>query len=153
MQNLINKSSTPLRETMRRFIDNFKWTVIISTIFVIIYIIISIITLGHISINDFRFMIIIFLGGVFSEIMNKSKGFFHSLRWISIGLYQGFLFFIYYIGVNIVNKSFTNYGPHAGPFNQVLWIALLLLGFTIIYLLPLNIVGGLVGFLAKHTLS
>ena len=126
----------------------YKWWLLIPTIFVMIYITISFVTLGHVSANDFRFMIIIAIGGFLGEIINKSKGFFNSLKaWISVGIYQGILFFIYGIGVYIVDKSFTNYGTNENVFTQVLFSSWVILGFTVFYLLPVNMIGGCIGFI------
>jgi len=141
---------------VRSFIDKYKWTIIISTIFVIIYIVTATlgITFGYFNnmpLYDFQFMIIIFLGGVFNEIINKRpRGFLYSLYiWIAIGLYQGVLFFVYMVGFYSYNIYMNNISIGV-IFGVASFLLPAIIGLIIFYLLPANIVGGLIVFLTKR---
>ena len=139
-------------------IGRYKWWFLISTIFFIIYILLLIYfqTFGiheHGNANDPYVMIIIFIGGVFGEIINKSKDLFYSIKaWIFVGLYQGILFFlIYWIVYSIIiNKSITNSGPWSGVYANFYYMIFTTIGITTYIFLPSNLLGGLIVFSARY---
>jgi hypothetical protein len=135
---------------------SYKWCLVIGTVFFLIYIsaFIFIITFRiseHQWASDLRLIIILFIGAIFGEIINKSKGVIHSfIVWISIGIYQGILFYlIYWIVFSFIIKQGLAEQSALGP---IFFSIITTFGLTIYCFIPANIVGRIIAFIVRYFL-
>jgi hypothetical protein len=133
---------------------SYKWWLVIGTVFSLIYIgaFIYVLTFNiweHQWANDLRLIIILFFGGILGEIINKSKDIIYSfVAWISIGIYQGILFyFVYWIVFQfIINQELVKPSPES----PLLFPIITTFGLAIFSFIPANIVGGFIVFIGRH---
>ena len=143
--------------SLKSRIWSYKWWLLIGAIFYLIYIGAFIYVLtnriwDHQYADDLRLIVIIFIGGIFGEIISKSKDIIYSfIAWIFIGLYQGILFFlVYWIGFQfIINQALAKSSPEDPIFFPIITT----FGLTIFYLIPANICGGAIMFLVRYIIK
>jgi len=136
---------------------SYKWRLVIGTVFFLIYIgaFIYIITFRIWErqwATDLRLIVFLFIGAIFGEIINKSKGIIHSFyAWISIGIYQGILFYLIYwiICSFIIKQSLANQFS-LGP---IIFTIITTFGLTIICFIPANIAGGIIAFIVRYLIK
>jgi hypothetical protein len=135
---------------------SYKWWFLTGTIFFIIYIATFVYLITYTDRSGFpweiQYLPIIFLGGIFGEIISKSKNIIHSFKaWIYVGLYQGILFFlVYWVGFQfIINQALTK-PSSVNPFEYIFSTTFFL---VIIFLIPANIAGGGIIFLGRYLLK
>jgi hypothetical protein len=139
---------------MKSKIWSYKWWLVIGTIFSLIYIgaFIYILTFKiweHQYANDLRLIIILFLGGVFGEIINKSKDIIYSfISWMAIGFYQGVLFYLIYwiVFQFIINQELAKPSSES----PLLFPIITTSNLTIFFFIPANIAGGLIVFIGRY---
>jgi hypothetical protein len=139
---------------IKSIIWSYKWWLVIGTIFSLLYIgtFIYILTYRiweHQFASDLRLIIILFIGAIFGEIINKSKNFFYSIiAWISIGIYQGILFYLVYwiIYSFIINQELTKPSSES----PLLYPIITTFGLAIVWFIPANIGGGIIVFITKY---
>ena len=135
-------------------IKRYKWWLFIATVFFIIYIslflyFLTFRVLENVYASDLHFIIVIFIGGIFGEIVSKSQEIIYSIKsWIVVGLYQGLLFFIiYWVGFSIlIDQILTK----SSPINPFFYMFVTTLGLTIFYFIPSNASGGIIIFLIRR---